>query len=413
MRPLARGHYIGQEHLLEKGLDLFELFGRPERRGSWIFWGPPGCGKTTLAELLASETRAPLHRVPAVNSGVADIRKAISDRSAEAGTPLLFIDEIHRLGKVQQDTLLPFLEDGRAVLIGATTENPYKELTGALLSRCRVVRLEPLSQEDIRRLLRRALSEPNGLGEWDLEVEDEVLARIALNCRGDARTALNLLELAVARGTYAKNGGIHVTVETLDGLLNDQAWALQTSSDRRYDLVSALIKSIRGSDPDAALIWLAELLRGGEDPNYLFRRLLISASEDVGLADPSALTVVVGCSQAFDRVGLPEGLYHLSQATLYLATAAKSDSTAALHKAQRYVKSVPPLEVPLHLRDGTFRGSREHGFGVGYLNPHTTPNAQSYLPKSSEGIELYKPRSSGYEKVIQQRLQQYRPKGES
>ena len=382
---------------------------------SLILWGPPGSGKTTLAHLLAGLSGATVHHLSAVTAGLADLREVVA-RCRPGTANVLFLDEIHRFNKTQQDALLPIVESGQLRLLGATTENPYFELRKALLSRCRVVRLEKLTDQDLQKVLQRALSHPQGYGGQSLTVEPEVLEAIASSADGDARTALNLLELAVARGGYAPDGALRVAFEHLEAALNDQSLAYNRDSDRKYDLTSAYIKSIRGSDPDAALYWLACMLGAGEDPRYIMRRLLIAASEDVGLADPSALSVVTACAQSLDYVGLPEGKYPLAQATLYLATAAKSDSCGALFRAEEHIRRHGAGAVPNHLRDGSYQGSKAFGIGQGYRNPHSRPEHhvdQQYRPEGLEAGAFYAPGILGYEKVIRQRLEHWKQnKGE-
>lgn len=382
---------------------------------SLILWGPPGSGKTTLAHLLAGLSGATVHHLSAVTAGLADLREVVA-RCRPGAANVLFLDEIHRFNKTQQDALLPIVESGQLRLLGATTENPYFELRKALLSRCRVVRLEKLTIEDLRGVLRRALSHPQGYGGQSLTVEPDVLEAIAGSADGDARTALNLLELAVGRGGYVSDGSLRVGFEHLEAALNDQSLAYNKDSDRKYDLTSAYIKSIRGSDPDAALYWLACMLAAGEDPRYIMRRLLIAASEDVGLADPSALSVVTACAQSLDYVGLPEGKYPLAQATLYLATAAKSDSCSSLFRAEEHIRRHGAGAVPNHLRDGSYQGARQFGIGQGYQNPHSRPEhhvAQQYRPEGVPIAAFYAPGNLGYEKVIRQRLEHWKQnKGE-
>ncbi len=412
VRPRTLAEFIGQRRFVSKVGPLSSALSSGRLQGSWILWGPPGCGKTTLAHLMAQQTCATFHILSAVQAGLKDLRELLQLHQSPGTQHILFLDEIHRFNKVQQDALLPLLENGRLTLLGATTENPYLELRKALLSRCRIIKLDKLRPEEIVQILAQAIKDPRGLGSWKLAVGPEVLQTISQRVNGDARSALNLLELCVARGRYSGDGLLTVDLECLESLFDEQALAFGRDSDRRYDLISALIKSIRGSDPDAAIYWLACLVSGGEDPAYLFRRLLISASEDVGLADPSAVTVVLSCAQAFDRVGLPEGRYHLSQATLYLATANKSPSTGALHRAETFLRSRAPVEVPLDLRDGTYSGAAEHGIGVGYINPHRTGERRRTLPKELQDCQFYEPTNSGYEKVITQRLEHYRARGE-
>ena len=376
---------------------------------SLILWGPPGSGKTTLAHILAQRSGAKVHILSAVTAGLADLREVVA-RCHPGSSNILFLDEIHRFNKTQQDALLPIVESGHLRLLGATTENPYFELRKALLSRCRVVRLEKLAADDLLAVLRRALEHPQGYASLSPDVSLEVLEAISQNADGDARTALNLLELAVTRGEYSPEGGIRVELQHLQSALNDQNLAYNKGGDRKYDLTSAYIKSIRGSNPDAALYWLACMLAAGEDPRYILRRLLIAASEDVGLADPSALSVVTSCAQAFEWMGMPEGKYPLSQATIYLATAAKSDSTKALFNAEAHLRRHGAAEVPPHLRDGSYSGASEHNIGLGYENPHHLKDhfsSQQYLPDDLRVGSFYRPGKLGYEKVIRQRLEHW------
>jgi putative ATPase len=415
LRPQSLDEFCGHQALfaangLLAGAEKSAALGQ-----SLILWGPPGSGKTTLAHLLARLSGAAVHHLSAVTAGLADLREVVS-RCRPGTQNVLFLDEIHRFNKTQQDALLPIVESGQLRLLGATTENPHFELRKALLSRCRVVRLEKLTPLDLAKVLGRALSHPEGFGGLSLTVEPEVLEVIAGTADGDARTALNLLELAVARGGYRSDGSIAVQLTHLESALNDQNLAYNRDSDRKYDLTSAFIKSIRGSDPDAALYWLACMLGAGEDPRYIMRRLLIAASEDVGLADPSALAVVTACAQSLEWVGLPEGKYALSQATLYLATAAKSDSTAALFRAEAHLRRNGAGDVPNHLRDGTYQGAAAFGIGQGYVSPHSVSEhftEQQYLPDKVKRGSFYRPGKLGYEKVIRQRLEHwYQSKGE-
>lgn len=412
LRPKTSDEFLGHREILHGQGILAELFRSGTLRSSLIFWGPPGSGKTTLAHLVAAASDSTVHSLSAVTAGVADLRKVVQQSQEQAGPHLLFIDEIHRFNKAQQDALLPTVESGQLRLLGATTENPYFELRKALLSRCRVVKLEKHSEKDILKVLERALNHPDGFGQTPIEIADEALQSIAQMADGDARTSLNLLEMTVARGSYTKEGTIQVTQETLKALANEQHLGYNRDSDRRYDLTSAFIKSIRGSDPDAALYWLACMLEGGEDPKYIFRRLLISASEDIGMADPSAIAVVNSCASAFEWVGLPEGKYHLSQATLYLATANKSSSVGSIFAAEAYLKRTGPLEVPPHLRDGTYSGAKEHGIGLGYEHP-LSPGAKKlrYLPAEINEGSFYHPGNLGYERAVRQRLGIPDPKG--
>ena len=351
LRPKDVDEYVGHADIVHGQGVLAKVFTAEKLNSSFLFWGPPGSGKTTLAHLVAKASKQKVHTLSAVTAGIKDLRAVVDKTSLSPGPHILFIDEIHRFNKSQQDALLPVIESGRLRLLGATTENPYFELRKALLSRCRVVRLEKLRNTDIEQILRRALEHPLGFAKTEVTVEESCFSLIANCASGDARAALNLLELAIGRGQYTRSGGILVNEDVLQHVLSDQNLAYHKQSDRRYDLISAFIKSIRASQPDAALYWLACMLAAGEDPKYILRRLLISASEDVGLADPSAIAVVTSCAQAFEWVGLPEGKYHLSQATLYLSTAAKSDTTKSLFEAEGHLRRHGPGEVPAHLRD--------------------------------------------------------------
>lgn len=406
LRPKSLTEFAGHGHVVgDQGL-LTQTFKKGELRSSFLLWGPPGSGKTTLAHLIARVCSQKVHHLSAVTAGLKELRDVVGTAEHQGGAHLLFIDEIHRFNKSQQDALLPVLERGTLQLLGATTENPYFELRKALLSRCRVIRLEKLSHTNIVTILRRALSHPKGFKDMSVQIDEACLTLLAQCANGDARSALNLLELAITRGEYSPSGGITITEEHLPEILNDQNLAYHKQSDKRYDLISAFIKSIRASEPDAALYWLASMLAAGEDPKFILRRLLIAASEDIGLADPSAIAVVNSCANAFDWVGLPEGRYHLSQATLYLATAPKSDSTKALFLAESHLKRHGPQEVPLHLRDGSYRGAEEHKIGVGYENPHRKASKTSamYLPQKINEGSFYAPGNHGYERAIRKRL---------
>ncbi len=408
LRPENLEEFYGHRELFSQH-GLFGSQGVGMAGQSLILWGPPGSGKTTLAHILAHRSGSVVHILSAVTAGLSDLREVVG-RCRPGTSNILFLDEIHRFNKTQQDALLPIVESGHLRLLGATTENPYFELRKALLSRCRVVRLEKLTPDDLQAVLRRALEHPQGYATLSPEVNQEVLESISLSADGDARTALNLLELAVSRGIYTPDGRVKVELKHLQAAVNDQNLAYNRNSDRKYDLTSAFIKSIRGSNPDAALYWLACMLGAGEDPKYVMRRLLIAASEDIGLADPSAVAVVASCAQALEWIGMPEGKYPLSQATIYLATAAKSDSTKALFVAEAHIQRHGAAEVPSHLRDGSFSGAKAHNIGQGYQNPHRQEghfSLQQYLPDDLEIGSFYQPGKLGYEKVIRQRLEHW------
>lgn len=415
LRPRHLAEYLGHGHVVSGQGLLATVFETGRLTSSFLFWGPPGSGKTTLANLVAQASQQTVHTLSAVSAGLKELREVVDIAESAGGEHLLFIDEIHRFNKTQQDALLPVIESGRLRLLGATTENPYFELRKALLSRCRVVKLEKLSDGDIIEILKRALVHPQGLASINLQIDNSSLELLARLADGDARTALNLLELGLTKAKYRPDGSLEIDNEVLEAVVTDQNLAYHRDSDRRYDLVSAYIKSIRASHPDAALYWLACMLSAGEDPKYLFRRLLISASEDIGLADPSAIAVVTSCAQAFEWVGLPEGKYHLSQATIYLSTAAKSDSTKALFMAEAHLKRHGPAEVPLHLRDGSYHGAAEHKIGVGYQNPHLSggKSTQQYLPEGIQRGSFYIPGHQGYERSLLERIKRTRDAGKS
>jgi len=421
MRPRSLDEFVGQEHLVgERG-----PLRRSVERGhlaSILLWGPPGTGKTSLARLLAAAVGADFETLSAVMSGVADVRAIIAgaqERSTMAGTrTVLFLDEIHRFNKAQQDALLPHVEDGTVTLIGATTENPYFEVNSALLSRMRVWRLEPLSDEDVGTVVRRAIEDPErGLAgelgpQGGVSLPDDAFAHLVDLAGGDARAALNVLEGAVAladgEGLRNEAGAVTPRLADVEAAAQQRILAYDRAGDGHYDTVSAFIKSLRGNDPDAALYWLAAMIAAGEDPRFIARRLIISASEDVGNADPRALSVAVGAAQALDHVGLPEAQYALAQAATYIATAPKSDrSGLAYWAAVADIESQGALPVPNHLRSGSFRERRDHGIGIGYRSPHDYEGAdveQRYLPEELGDRRYYRPTDQGYEATIGARM---------
>ena len=407
MRPRTLDDIVGQRHLVAKGSPLRVLI-EADRLSSVIFWGPPGTGKTTLAEVVALTTQRYFERLSAVSAGVKDVRESI-ERAAERlgqfgkGT-IVFIDEIHRFSTSQQDALLPSVESGVITLIGATTENPYFEINSPLRSRSTLFRLEPLLVEDVRTLLDRgALAE-------GVQVESEALDALATRCGGDARQALTALEVACALASEKKEV---LTTKHVDAALGVSA--LRYGRDDHYDVVSAFIKSIRGSDPQAGLFWLARMLESGDDPKFIARRLVILASEDVGMADPNALVVAVAAATALEHVGLPEAQLNLAQAIVYLATAPKSNRVAlAIWAAREDVRKGVFSEVPAHLRDGHYQAAKEFGHGVGYIYPHDDPSgwvSQQYLPDQAKGsisrqTSYYTPSDHGLEAEIAERIEQ-------
>ncbi len=408
MRPAALDEFVGQEHLVGGKGAIRRMIERGHL-SSMLLWGPPGSGKTTLARLLADIIDAPFATLSAVMSGVADVRARMAEARAwidQGGrSTVLFIDEIHRFNKAQQDALLPQVEDGTITLVGATTENPYFGVNSALLSRLRVFRLEPLTDEQVEALVLRALADERGLA-GGVRLADDARAHLVEISAGDARVALNILEAAAA---MAGDGAI--SLELVESAAQQRILAYDRAGDGHYDTVSAFIKSLRGNDPDAALYWLAAMVAAGEDPRFIARRLVISASEDVGNADPRALQIATAAAHAVEYVGLPEAQYALAQAATFIATAPKSNrSGAAYWKAVEDVEQHGSLPVPRHLRSGTWRERRDHGIGVGYLYPHDFPGAdveQQYLPDKlvELGRRYYEPSGEGYERSLRERME--------
>jgi putative ATPase len=397
MRPRTFEELVGQAHLVGEGKPLTELV-RSGNLPSVILWGPAGTGKTTLAYLLANESGAELVQLSAVSSGVAEARKVMARAKDSMLPTVLFVDEVHRWSKSQQDVLLPAVESGAITLIGATTENPYFSLVTPLLSRTILLRLEPLEDQDLRTLLERALTEEErGLGRHAVKVTDEALGHLATVAGGDARIALTGLEAAVLAAVAA--GRDDVDLELAEASIQQKAIVYDRQGDAHYDVISAFIKSIRGSDPDAALFWLARMLEAGEDARYVARRLVVHASEDIGMADPRALLVATAAAHAVEYVGLPEVRINLAHATIYLARAPKSNSViTAIGKAQADAASADP--VPLHLRDTHYPGAGKLGHGKGYKYPHEYPGhfvEQEHRPERFEGKRYYEPSDQGEE----------------
>ena len=401
LRPRTLDEMVGQEHLVAPGAPLRTL-AESDRVGSAILWGPAGTGKTTLARLLAATTAKHLVTLSATAAGVKDVREALTEAERRLGEhgqgTMLFVDEVHRFNKSQQDVLLPAVEDGLVVLIGATTENPFFEVNPPLLSRASLWRLRPLSAQNLSTLIRR------GLEAEDAAATDDAIDAVVAACEGDARAALTTVEVAVAlaraRAAAGDPAPIVLTIEDMararDGRLFHQG------ADEHYDQISALIKSVRGSDPDAGLYWMARMIEGGEDPRFLARRLVILASEDIGLADPQALLIAEAAARAVEYVGLPEAALNLAEAVIYLARAPKSNSVVvALGRAQEDVRSGAPQEVPAHLRDSHYKAAESLGHGQGYVYPHDDPSgvvAQQYRPEALEGHVYYEPSLHGDER---------------
>lgn len=415
MRPRTLDEFVGQEHILGPGKLLRRAIESDRLFSSIILWGPPGTGKTTLAMVVANLTASHFETLSAVLAGKAELRTvidaALERRKLYQKKTILFVDEVHRWNKAQQDALLPHVENGTFTLIGATTENPYFEVISALVSRSRVFQLRALNDAEVRVILSRALADPErGYGKIKIALTSEALNHLILVAGGDARNALNALELAVESTPPDAEGIIQVTLEVAQESIQRRAVLYDKDGDAHYDTISAFIKSVRGSDPDAALYWLAKMLYAGEDPRFILRRLIILAGEDIGLGDPLGLVVANAAAQAFDYIGLPEGIYPIVEATLYLATAPKSNSAGAYFKAFQRIEAEGKTEVPDHLRDAN-RDGPALGHGKGYQYPHTDPEhylPQQYLPGELLGTYFYQPSQQGYEAQVLERLSRWR-----
>ena len=396
LRPKTLDEVVGQQHIIGKGKLLYRAI-KADKLGSIIFYGPPGTGKTTLAKVIANTTSAEFLQINATSAGKKDMEEVIEKAKNNAGMygkkTILFVDEIHRFNKGQQDYLLPFVEDGTIILIGATTENPYFEVNKALISRSMVIKLEPLTEKNIYNILKRALTSQEGLGEYNVKIEDSTLMKIADIANGDVRTALNGLEVAVLTTNMEADGYIHITDEVIKNSIQNRKAIFDKNGDTHYDNISAFIKSMRGSDPDAVLFYLARALNGGEDPVFLARRIVICASEDVGLADPQALVIATSAMQAVHMVGMPEARIILAEAAVYVARCKKSNATyLGINKAIEDVNNKETGEIPMHIRNAPIEKMRELGYNEGYKYPHDYPGhwvEQQYLPDKMLGTKYF------------------------
>ena len=415
MRPATLDEIVGQKHIIGKDKLLYRAI-KADKLSSVIFYGPPGTGKTTLAKVIANTTSAEFKQINATVAGKKDMEEVIRQAKDTQGMygkkTILFIDEIHRFNKGQQDYLLPFVEDGTVILIGATTENPYFEVNGALISRSSIFELKPLEKDDIKALLRRAVSDSDrGMGSFHAQIEEDALEFLADLSGGDARSALNALELGVLTTERGTDGIIHITVEVASECIQKRVVNYDKRGDNHYDIISAFIKSMRGSDPDAAVYYLAKMLYAGEDVKFIARRIMICASEDVGNADPMALAVAVSAAQAVERIGMPESQIILAQAVTYIACAPKSNSAVnAIMAANQAVRQYQTT-VPTHLKDAHYKGAQKLGHGIGYKYAHDYPGhyvKQQYLPDEIKDARFYEPGVLGYEKQISEYLQKIR-----
>ena len=417
LRPKTLEEVVGQQHIIGKDKLLYRAI-KADKLSSIIFYGPPGTGKTTLAKVIANTTSANFTQINATVAGKKDmeevVRQAKDNQGMYGKKTILFVDEIHRFNKGQQDYLLPFVEDGTLILIGATTENPYFEVNGALISRSSIFELKSLEKEDIRKLIMRALTdEEHGMGSYHAIIDEDALEFLADICGGDARNALNAIELGVLTTERSEDGKIHITIDVVSECIQKRVVRYDKGGDNHYDSISAFIKSMRGSDPDAAVFYLAKMLYAGEDVKFIARRIMICASEDVGNADPMAISVAVAAAQAVERVGMPEAQIILSQAVLYVATAPKSNSAVNAIMAANAAVRAHKTTVPSHLQDAHYKGSANLGRGTGYKYAHDYPNhyvEQQYLPEEIKDMQFYEPSDMGYEKEIQEHFRRIKGK---
>lgn len=413
MRPTTLDEVVGQKHIIGKDKLLYRAI-KADKLGSVIFYGPPGTGKTTLAKVIANTTSARFEQINATVAGKKDMEEIVKNAKDSIGMygqkTILFVDEIHRFNKSQQDYLLPFVEDGTITLIGATTENPYFEVNNALLSRSRIFELKPLEKQDIRELVMRAVYDTEkGMGTYGADITDEAADFLADVANGDARAALNAVELGILTTDKSDDGKIHIAIDVAAECIQKRVVRYDHDGDNHYDTISAFIKSMRGSDPDAAVYYLARMLYAGEDVKFIARRIMICASEDVGNADPNALVVAVSAAQAVERIGMPESQIILSQAAAYVATAPKSNAAyMGIAKAMKTVADTRTMPVPAHLQDRHYKGAEKLGHGLGYKYAHDYPNhyvTQQYLPDGVEGMRFYEPSENGYEKKIREHME--------
>lgn len=419
MRPTTLEEVVGQQHIIGKDKLLYRAI-KADKLSSIIFYGPPGTGKTTLAKVIANTTSANFTQINATVAGKKDMEEVVGKAKDNLGMygkkTILFVDEIHRFNKGQQDYLLPFVEDGTLILIGATTENPYFEVNSALISRSSVFELKALTKDDIKVLLKRAVyDEEKGMGSYRAEIAEDALEFLADIAGGDARNALNAIELGILTTERGADGKIHITLDVAEECIQKRVVRYDKTGDNHYDTISAFIKSMRGSDPDAAVYYLAKMLYAGEDIKFIARRIMISASEDVGNADPNALTVAVSAAQAVERLGMPEARIVLAQAVTYIASAPKSNAAylavdAAFENVRNYKTT-----VPVHLQDSHYKGAAKLGHGIGYKYAHDYPEhyvEQQYLPNEIKDMKFYEPTEIGYEKNIKERLNRLKPREE-